>query len=86
MKANQKDTTYNGWSNRATWNVSLWLNNDEGLYRALRDVLRHAHTIAAAADAIEQLCEDLWPDGKTPDGDNWREADFREIGKAELED
>ena len=25
---------YNGWKNRATWNVALWLGNDYTVYRA----------------------------------------------------
>ena len=28
-------TEYNGWKNRQTWNVALYLANEEHLYRAL---------------------------------------------------
>lgn len=33
---------YNGWPNYATWNVSLWLNNEEPSYHAYRAALRAA--------------------------------------------
>jgi hypothetical protein len=34
MKAEQG---YNGYSNRETWALELWLSNDEGFYREIRE-------------------------------------------------
>ena len=34
---NLTDTEYNGWTNYETWNVALWINNDQGLYNLARE-------------------------------------------------
>ena len=39
------DTDYNGWTNYETWNVGLWLGNDEGLYEVARRALDFDHLI-----------------------------------------
>ena len=35
-QSNVLDTSYNGWENYETWNVALWILNDEGLYNLAR--------------------------------------------------
>lgn len=40
-------STYNGWTNRATWLVHLHLTNDYELYLASLDVVRHAYLTTA---------------------------------------
>lgn len=54
------DTTYNGWKNRKTWNVVLWLQNDENLNFLS---LRFIHY----KDLVEHLAV-KYDITKTPDG------------------
>ena len=49
---------YNGWSNRETWLVSLWLNNDELNYRLLSDILELNISISNKARKLQELVED----------------------------
>jgi hypothetical protein len=59
--------TFNGHKNWNHWNVSLWINNDEGLYRT---ALIHLKREANKEDAAKEMLYDLVDCGitHTPDG------------------
>jgi len=69
------DSTYNGWSNYETWNVALWLNNDEPLYReTLRIVAR-----LNAADVLESWVREIAPEGFESEPYSLDDVDWGEI-------
>ena len=61
-------TTYNGWKNRQTWNVALWVNNEESLYRAAVEFMKSYKGRAPYKAFIKR--EGLEGD-RTPDNIAW---------------
>lgn len=58
---------YNGWKNWATWNVALWLGNDESLYKISRRYVRYADLV----DRLEEM-----ETFRTPDGASYNDPDL----------
>jgi hypothetical protein len=46
---------YNGWTNRETWNVMLWLNGIENLYFSMIEVLQDSKTPLSYRELIYAL-------------------------------
>ncbi len=67
--------TYNGHKCWAYWNVSLWLNNDEGLYKLCTSRLRIYHK----NKATDMILEALQANGEstTPDGARYSKSAIR---------
>jgi hypothetical protein len=61
--------TYNGWPNRQTWNVMLWMDNDEGAYRAYREKVERYKAAGRrfGGVAARAVCQAVFGD-QTPDG------------------
>jgi hypothetical protein len=80
------DQKYNGWTNRATWNVALWIGNDEAIYRdAVETVRRYKQRGKPfTAGAAHTFCVRVFYD-KTPDGIRIGAANFTEIAASMIE-
>lgn len=67
--------THNGWANYPTWNVALWMDNEEGSYLHARELAREVLPADADIDgeerdaAIYDLAESLkaWHEEVTPE-------------------
>ena len=60
--------TYNGWSKYQTWNVALWLGNDEGLYHLARGWAEHGYK------SLSHMLIEMMP--ATPDGVKWNDSNL----------
>ena len=66
FQTNLSDTEYLGWTNYETWNVALWIQNDEGLYHLAREAGNYEDFV----DALEAC---TFNSKSTRDGVTWRD-------------
>jgi len=64
-------TEYNGWENYETWNVALWINNDEGLYHLARDYSTYS--------ALLFVLQEEYGLKETPDGVKFNDPKINRI-------
>ena len=71
----KKDKSYNGHPSFNAWNVSLWINNDERIYKHARAFAYVAPTLDEASKwCLEWL---LLESTRTPDGVPWTITNVR---------
>jgi len=77
FQTNLTDTRYNGWTNYETWNVSLWIQNDAGLY----GIARLCETYQDFVDALGGCS---FNELKTDDGVSYSDAQLNTVELDEM--
>ena len=68
-----KKEKYNGWSDWTTWNVALWINNDQCYYNIAKDCKDYMDFLYEMQAMIGSFA--------TPDGADWGEANIEELNE-----
>ncbi len=76
FQTNMTDTEYNGYANYETWNVALWIQNDEGLYNLAQEFSDYDQLVTVLYDEFGQK--------ETPDGVKWNSKKINRIEMNEL--
>ena len=64
---------YNGWSDWTTWNVALWINNDQTYYNIAKECKDYMDFLYEMQAMIGSFA--------TPDGADWGEANIDEMNE-----
>lgn len=72
-----EETRFNGWKNYETWNVALYIQNDEGLYNLAKSYRRLGY-----AEFAEMMKEEFGS-YETPDAVAWTDSalDYDELNE-----
>lgn len=68
FQTNFTHNSYNGWTNYETWNVALWIQNDEGLYHLAQEWVEHGYK------SLSHMLMEFSP--TTPDGVKWNDENL----------
>ena len=64
------DGTYNGYANYQTWNVCLWISNDE----SLNSIASCSYDYEGFKSSLRAGCENMSIAYETPDGVAWSDS------------